>query len=60
MEWENINWKDNKIKNLIFDTYKYNKKCIEFYLEEFVFKRECSQFSHKISSNAWDVIGFNK
>ncbi|KAJ7497967.1 hypothetical protein B0H11DRAFT_1715437 [Mycena galericulata] len=39
----------------IFPLLRYNKAVIDFYLSECVFPKEAREFSHKLTTNAWDL-----
>ncbi|KAJ6258064.1 hypothetical protein Dda_6977 [Drechslerella dactyloides] len=51
-----INFLDQeRVENEVFPFFRYNKSVIDFFLSEFIFPREAKGFSHKLSTNAWDL-----
>ncbi|KAF3121032.1 hypothetical protein TWF594_003462 [Orbilia oligospora] len=51
-----INFLDKEqVEDEVFPFFRYNKSVIDFFLSEFIFPREAKGFSHKLSTNAWDL-----
>ncbi|KAF3308478.1 hypothetical protein TWF173_001179 [Orbilia oligospora] len=51
-----INFLDKEqVEGEVFPFFRYNKCVVDFFLSEIIFPREAKGFSHKLSTNAWDL-----